>query len=241
MRFSTLAILASATSASALSKSCGTFDNMLVADMGDGDQKYVTLEGDQLTLGQPEIWNLTTTVDFATCSATVDFSKSDKPEQPPCPLEAQILQTGVGTIILEYTDKTGTISDDPDYPLNLWTSTEPLPNVESCLIFDSMKFQDMHDGDVKNVELNAGGQLTMGQEGIWSLTTQVDPITCQATVDFSQSTKPDQPPVPLIATVTKASGETSADPNQRTMLVFTDPSGELNTDPSYPLNIWEAV
>ena len=45
MRFSTLAILASATSASAQSaKSCGTFNNMLVADMGDGDQKYVTLQ-----------------------------------------------------------------------------------------------------------------------------------------------------------------------------------------------------
>ncbi|GMH73728.1 hypothetical protein TrRE_jg1735, partial [Triparma retinervis] len=149
--------------------------------------------------------------------------------------------TGAGTIIFEFTDKTGTISEDSDYPLNLWTSTEPLPNVESCLVFDSMKFQDMHDGDVKNVELNAGGQLTMGQEGVWSLTTQVDPITCQATVDFSKSDKPDQPPVPLIATVIKASGETSADPNQRVMLVFTDPSGELNADPMYPLNIWEAV
>ncbi|GMH90031.1 hypothetical protein TL16_g11643 [Triparma laevis f. inornata] len=242
MRFSTLALLSSFTvGVAAQSKSCGTFNNMLVADMGDGDQKYVTLVDDQLTLGQPGIWNLTTTVDFDTCVATVDFSKSDKPEQPPCPLNAQILQTGVGTIILEYTDSTGTINTDSTYPLNLWTSTEPLPNVESCLVFEQTKFQDMHDGDVKNVELTAGGQLTMGQEGIWSLTTQVDPITCQATIDFSQSTKPDQPPVPLIATVVKASGETASDLNQRMMLVFTDPSGELNEDSEYPLNIWEAV
>lgn len=215
MRFSTLALLSSFTvGVAAQSKSCGTFKNMLVADMGDGDQKYVTLVDDQLTLGQPGIWNLTTTVDFDTCVATIDFSKSDKPEQPPCPLNAQvrnvllvasllaltkehfytnsslhtpqILQTGVGTIILEYTDSTGTINTDSTYPLNLWTSTEPVPNVESCLVFEQTKFQDMHDGDVKNVELTAGGQLTMGQEGIWSLTTQVDPITCQATIDFSQ-------------------------------------------------------
>jgi len=56
-----------------------------------------------------------------------------------------------------------------------------------------------------------------------------------------RSTKPDQPPVPLIATVVKASSETASDPNQRMMLVFTDPSGELNEDSTYPLNIWEAV
>ena len=222
---------------------CGTFNKLTFADMGDGDEKIVSVAGLSLTLSQNEpLWNLTATLDEADCTASIDFSKSDKPGYPPVPIIAQILQTSVGTIEIEWTDNTGSLNEDSTYPLNIWTTVELLGNTNKCATFDATKFQDLHDGDVKSVSVSSTGELKMGQEGIWDLTTTVDPVTCQAIIDFSLTTKPDQPPVPLIATVIVASGETQEDPKEpRIQLVFTDNTGTLNDDSTYPLNIWEAV
>lgn len=120
----------------------------------------------------------------------------------------------------------------------MWTSTVPQAAQAPCAQdFPDTKFQDLHDGDVKTVSLS-GSTLTMGQEGIWSLTTTVDPKTCQAIVDFSTTTKPDQPPVPLVATVAVAVGAAG---DEAVQIIYTDETGELNDDPVYPLNIWQAV
>ena len=99
-------------------------------------------------------------------------------------------------------------------------------------------FADMHDGDAKDVEISTkdgNWYLTLSQETPrWHLTTELDAKTSTATVDFSQSAKPDKPPVPLQATVRMASGG-------RVLIDWTDPSRTLNPDPIYPLNVWLTV
>ena len=100
--------------------SCGSIANEVFADMHDGDQKNVTLtEAGLLTLSQaataaqPVAWTLTTRIDLTTCVASIDFSKSKKPARPPVPLNARILQSTVGTLLLEFTDPSGTLNPDP--------------------------------------------------------------------------------------------------------------------------------
>ena len=99
-------------------------------------------------------------------------------------------------------------------------------------------FADMHDGDAKDVEITThDGRwfLTLSQETPrWHLTAELDATTSTALVDFSKSAKPDKPPVPLQATVRTASGG-------RVLIEWTDPSGTLNPDPAYPLNVWLTV
>ena len=99
-------------------------------------------------------------------------------------------------------------------------------------------FADMHDGDAKDVEITTHDgkwYLTLSQETPrWHLTTELDAKTSTAVVDFSKSAKPDKPPVPLQATVRMASGG-------RVLIEWTDPSGTLNPDKTYPLNVWLSV
>ena len=109
-----------ALSATVGGPSCGSIDNEVFADMHDGDQKNVTLtEAGLLTLSQaataaqPVAWTLTTRIDLTTCVASIDFSKSKKPARPPVPLNARILQSTVGTLLLEFTDPSGTLNPDP--------------------------------------------------------------------------------------------------------------------------------
>ena len=99
-------------------------------------------------------------------------------------------------------------------------------------------FADMHDGDAKDVSISTKDgkwYLTLSQDAPrWHLTTELDAKTSTAVVDFSKSAKPDKPPVPLQATVRTASGG-------RVLIEWTDPSGTLNPDPAYPLNVWLTV
>ena len=99
-------------------------------------------------------------------------------------------------------------------------------------------FADMHDGDAKDVEITTrDGKwfLMLSQDTPhWHLTTELDAKTSTALVDFSKSAKPDKPPVPLQATVRTASGG-------RVLIEWTDPSGKLNPDKTYPLNVWLSV
>ena len=99
-------------------------------------------------------------------------------------------------------------------------------------------FADMHDGDAKDVEITTrDGKwfLMLSQDTPhWHLTTELDAKTSTALVDFSKSAKPDKPPVPLQATVRTASGG-------RVLIEWTDPSGKLNPDKTYPLNVWLTV
>jgi len=221
-------------------KSCGDFSNAF-ADMHDGDVKNVTVtEEGFITLSQssPVAWEVKTRIDLETCVALIDFSNSTKPAKPPVPLNARVMQSSVGTLLFEFTDPSGTLNKDKTYPLNIWTTEKELPAADACTTFGPISFQDMHDGDVKTVSLGKDLVLRMGQEGIWNLTTPVDPKTCKATVDFSKSTKPAKPPVPLEVSVSVASGN---DQIKRFMMTYTDPSGTLNKIKTFPLNIWESV
>jgi len=195
-----------------------------------------------LSQGSPVAWTLSTQINLDTCVATVDFSKSKKPAFPPVPLAVTLLQSTAGTLLLEFTDPSGTLNPDPEYPLNVWTTHPELPAAEPCASFADTHFQDLHDGDIKVVSVVEGTHdplvLRMGQPGVWNLTAAVDPRTCKATIDFSKSAKPAFPPVPLLASVTVATGN---DRRRRVVVTFTDPSKTLNPDPEYPLNIWESV
>ena len=110
--------------------------------------------------------------------------------------------------------------------------------VANAGVMPKTKFADMHDGDAKDVHISTkDGKwfLTLSQDAPrWHLTTELDAKTSTALVDFSKSAKPDKPPVPLQATVRMASGG-------RVLIEWTDPSGTLNPDPIYPLNVWLSV
>lgn len=103
----------------------GVMPKTMFADMGDGDAKDVSISTKNgrwyLTLSQDTPrWHLTTELDAETSTATVDFSKSAKPDQPPVPLMATLLATSGGRILIEWTDPSGTLKPDPAYPLNVW-------------------------------------------------------------------------------------------------------------------------
>ena len=175
----------------------------------------------------------------------VDFSKSDKPDYPPVPLQIEIDRTSLGEIKFVFTDPSGTLNKDPTYPLNVWTSIPPHqhPNHQPCPTFPSSStFQDMHDGDVKTVTYDSSSNtLKMGQADVdspWSLVTDVDIEKCTAVIDFSTTDKADFPPVPLLATILFS--HASSDEGH-IMLQFTDPSSTLNDGPHYPLNVWQLV
>jgi hypothetical protein len=58
----------------------------IVGDMGDGDQKLVTIKGASLTIGphaNNESWVIKTKYDLKTCSAMIDFHVKGKPNPPP--------------------------------------------------------------------------------------------------------------------------------------------------------------
>jgi len=118
-----------------------------------------------------------------------------------------------------------------------WTLYPPSPGPSpvkkpTCGDFSS-SFADMHDGDIKNVTVTEQGSMIVSQDApvAWSVHTQIDLKTCKATVDFSKSAKPAKPPVPLQARLMQSSVGTL-------LFEWTDPSGTLNKNKSYPLNLW---
>ena len=65
----------------------------------------------------------------------VDFSKSNKPAHPPVPLRVALKQTTVGTMLIEFTDPSGTLNNDTQYPLNIWTTEREMPTADKCVIW----------------------------------------------------------------------------------------------------------
>ena len=100
------------------------------ADMHDGDQKQVSLEGTALTIepvvtaDSDESWIIRSTVDLDTCTAMVDFDVPGKPSPPPVPLLLTFWTlNGVDDdqkTAMEFTDPSGTIAPSKTLPLNLW-------------------------------------------------------------------------------------------------------------------------
>ena len=252
------------TTTTTFATTCSSFPFASFADMHDGDVKNITVTKDGvLTMSQdyPVPWDLTVDLDPSDCTAIVDFSKSKKPAHPPVPLKIRLRKTSVGTNVLEFTDPSGTINPDSNYPLNVWTTEhEMLPAKGSCITsLPPTSFQDMHDGDVKIVSIS-NGMLTMGQTGIWNLTTPLDSKDCKALIDFSKTSKPAKPPVPLVVSVAVAFSESRRpgegsvmSPEKKrengredgsgrnVIMTWTDPSKTISTKAWYPLNLWMDV
>ena len=66
----------------------------------------------------------------------------------------------------------------PAEHLDPTAAEHPGPAAAPCAEFGALQFQDMHDGDVKSMSI-ADGVLSLGQRGIWNLSTTVDPTTCE--------------------------------------------------------------
>lgn len=96
-------------------------------------------------------------------------------------------------------------------------------------------YQDIHDGDMKQVNFNDDRVLITphGNNQTWAVTAKLDRATCSAVVDFRVPHKPSPPPCALSATflrMVQFTGEIIG-----SMVLFTDPSGTL---PAGPLNSW---
>ena len=100
-----------------------------MADMHDGDQKRVAVSADGSTLtitpfGNNQTWTTSAALS-ADCTAVVDFNVPGKPSPPPCNLLGTLYSlttpgSDTPSAALGFTDKTGTITDDPNFPLNYW-------------------------------------------------------------------------------------------------------------------------
>ena len=116
--------------ACALAANAGVMPKTTFADMHDGDEKDVEITTHDgkwyLTLSQEAPrWHLTTELDAKTSTATVDFSKSAKPDKPPVPLKATVRMASGGRVLIEWTDPSATLNPDPAYPLNVWLTVGP--------------------------------------------------------------------------------------------------------------------
>eukprot|EP00621_Florenciella_sp_RCC1693_P005832 CAMPEP_0182530858 /NCGR_PEP_ID=MMETSP1323-20130603/7005_1 /TAXON_ID=236787 /ORGANISM="Florenciella parvula, Strain RCC1693" /LENGTH=141 /DNA_ID=CAMNT_0024740247 /DNA_START=84 /DNA_END=509 /DNA_ORIENTATION=- len=102
-------------------------DTYVFADMHDGDQKQVAIEGDIMTItpyGNDETWTTSAHYCSKMCTASIDFNVEGKPSPPPCNLTATVYEltnpSATGMAAIGYTDPSGTITDDPTFPLNYW-------------------------------------------------------------------------------------------------------------------------
>ena len=132
-----LATLAAVSTASAFICPTGGDWMATLADMHDGDEKAIVIDGNAMTItphGSNETWVIETTVDDNSCSAIVDFNVPGKPGPPPVPLLASFVSTTLATdefqcndaescaYYVKFTDPSGTLVDSTTYPLNVWVS-----------------------------------------------------------------------------------------------------------------------
>lgn len=124
--------------------------DFVVADMHDGDQKRITfgkftyLEGLSdgfvpMTIrphGNDQTWEVHADMHFNQeyATAIVDFNVDGKPSPPPCNLTVSLWREVAGFSMngarkrtLEFTDPTGTITKDPQFPLNTWVELPTKP------------------------------------------------------------------------------------------------------------------
>mmetsp|Transcript_2189 Transcript_2189/g.3603 ORF Transcript_2189/g.3603 Transcript_2189/m.3603 type:complete len:140 (-) Transcript_2189:145-564(-) len=102
---------------------------------------------------------------------------------------------------------------------------------------DTYVFADMHDGDMKQVAI-ADGVMTItpyGNNQTWTTSAKYCSMMCTADVDFNVEGKPSPPPCNLTATVYELTNPAA---EGMTAIGFTDPTGTITDDASYPLNYW---
>lgn len=213
------------------------------ADMHDGDEKEVSIKDNAMTIKPhgDEKWIVNTDIDCNTQQAIVDFHVPGKSDYPPVPLTASIWSSHSAKSIkstVVYTDPSGTLADDPTFPLNQWVEEESVANSTrfKCPEKFEAVFADMHDGDMKSISIKGEKMVIKpsGNDQEWIVNAKFDPESCSASVDFNVPGKPDFPPVPLLATFWM---EYSVRMLAQSAFEFTDPSGTIAT-PAMPLNRW---
>jgi len=221
------------------------------ADMHDGDQKEVTITGNSMTIkphGSDQEWVVNTQIDCAKAQALVDFDVPGKDDHPPVPITA----TRYTSIACDgkkfketfvYTDKTGTLDPDATSPLNQWVGLTVQDTYRSSRCPDSIDlvFADEHDGDKKQVTVD-GDAVTIkpsGNDQEWTVNTKLDRDSCSALIDFNVPGKDDHPPVPIVGTFWIEYSPWS--PGGSLAVEFTDTSGQLIDDPTFPLNRWVQI
>ena len=120
----------------------------------------------------------------------------------------------------------------------------PAASAIRCLdvlaIGSSVVVADMHDGDQKKVQMLTNPMSLRitphGNKQTWSVLAPLNLTDCTATVEARVPGKPGPPPCVL-----KASLRQLLQPSTNSTSVaigFTDPSGTITKDPTYPLNYW---
>jgi hypothetical protein len=119
-----VAVLACAAVVS--SGGCPTKMDAVFADQHDGDEKRIVIDGSAMTItpfANNETWVVDAVVDETLCSASIDFNVEGKPNPPPCNLNATLfwaMSASTTKYTWEFTDPSGTLSADPNFPLNTW-------------------------------------------------------------------------------------------------------------------------
>ena len=100
---------------------------------------------------------------------------------------------------------------------------------------------DMHDGDQKEITFDDKGYgFTIKPHNNtqnWVVRATINKEDCTALVDFNVPNKPSPPPAPILASFAGANQPKSTI-RPAALLVFTDPSGKINPDPTFPINAW---
>mmetsp|Transcript_26339 Transcript_26339/g.33184 ORF Transcript_26339/g.33184 Transcript_26339/m.33184 type:complete len:134 (+) Transcript_26339:2-403(+) len=113
--------------------------------------------------------------------------------------------------------------------------------VLACPYFgQGIVFADQHDGDEKIVSLNSSVLTIMpyANNESWIVTTKLDKVACNATIDFNVDGKPSPPPVNLTATVYILKQQQLSD---KIAIGFTDPTATISSSTDYPVNFWIQV
>ena len=77
-----------------------------------------------------------------------------------------------------------------------------------------------------------------GNTQTWVVEAALDKHSCSALIDFNVPNKPSPPPVNLTATQWVMSADSGG---KKLGMAFTDPTGTLNKDPTFPLNWWVEI
>jgi len=225
---------------------CPNKINAVFADMHDGDQKEVTIDGSVVEIkphGNDQQLQVTGALNEDTCSADIDFNVPGKPNPPPVKLRMTLWcasenfkEGAIEKATFEFTDPSGKLAP-PTSVLNAWVELGGSKKQEAplCPEFGKSIFADMHDGDKKFLTVK-DSKLTISSTNssqTWVVKADLDEY-CSAMVNFNVPGKPSPPPVPLAAHFWRLSGSNQG---TKTSLEFTDPSGTLAV-PGFPLNSW---
>jgi len=160
---------------------------------------------------------------------------------PPVPIIANLYTSTSASVkksTFIYTDTSGQLVDDPNFPLNQWVAEVNDANMTRfrCPEKIDAVFADMHDGDKKAVMVDGTSMVIKpsGNDQEWIIKATVDPVTCSASVDFNVPGKEDHPPVPLTATLFE---EYATRTKRHIAFEFNDPSGTI-APATATLNRW---